>query len=58
MDRILNEIKGEDNKNPYTDQDLAQRLNLSRAEVISFRKKHNIPDSDMLNQGFEENTRK
>lgn len=45
MDRILNEIKGEDNKNPYTDQDLAQRLNLSRAEVISFRKKHNIPDS-------------
>ena len=45
MYRILNEIKNEDNKNPYTDQDLAQKLNLSRAEVISFRKKHNIPDS-------------
>ena len=42
---ILNEINSEDNKNPYTDQELARRLNLSRADVISFRKKHNIPDS-------------
>ena len=45
MNRILKEIDNEDKKNPYTDQELAQILNISRADVISFRKKFNIPDS-------------
>lgn len=45
MNIILKEIDNEDKKNPYTDQELAQILNISRADVIAFRKKFNIPDS-------------
>ncbi|TQX26599.1 hypothetical protein D1N58_17890, partial [Clostridioides difficile] len=45
MDKILREIQREDKKNPYTDQELAEMLNVARSEVISVRKKNNILDS-------------
>ncbi|HBG5343571.1 TPA: sigma 54-interacting transcriptional regulator [Clostridioides difficile] len=45
MDKILREIQREDKKNPYTDQELAEMLNIARSEVISVRKKNNILDS-------------
>ncbi|MBT2159286.1 RNA polymerase subunit sigma-54 [Clostridioides difficile] len=38
MDKILREIQREE-KNPYTDQELAEMLNVARSEVISVRKK-------------------
>ncbi|MCC0642762.1 MULTISPECIES: sigma 54-interacting transcriptional regulator [unclassified Clostridioides] len=45
MDKILREIQREDKKNPYTDQELAEILNVARSEVIAVRKKNNILDS-------------
>lgn len=45
MNNILREIEREDKKNPYTDQELADLLNLKRSEIIALRKKYNILDS-------------
>lgn len=42
---ILKIIDTEDKKNPYTDQELAELLELKRAEIISLRKKYSILDS-------------
>ncbi|MDX5618048.1 RNA polymerase subunit sigma-54 [Clostridioides difficile] len=42
MDKILREIQREDKKNPYTDQELAEMLNVASSEVITVRNKNNI----------------
>lgn len=45
MEKLVEIIKQEDKKNPYTDQELAKILSLPRLKIISERNKLNIPDS-------------
>ncbi|MHC1684411.1 MAG: sigma 54-interacting transcriptional regulator [Clostridiaceae bacterium] len=45
MDRILEVISNEDRKNPYTDEEISKMLNVTRGDVINFRKALNIGDS-------------
>ena len=44
-ERILQIIKGEDSKNPLTDEEIASRLQVFREEVTTVRREHHIPDS-------------
>lgn len=46
--RMLQMIDSEDAKNPYTDQELAEHLKLSRSSVTTMRKKQvlKIPEND------------
>jgi transcriptional regulator with AAA-type ATPase domain/transcriptional regulatory protein LevR len=44
-ERLLELIKNEDKKNPYTDEQLAEMLGIRRDEVTILRGKFNIPDS-------------
>lgn len=43
--RLIKLVEGEDKKNPYTDEQLAQMLNLRRDAVTVLRSELNIPDS-------------
>jgi len=43
--RLLKLIKNEDKKNPYTDEQLAEMLNLRRDSITTLRNKMKIPDS-------------
>ena len=43
--RMLQMIDSEDAKNPYTDQELAEQLKLSRSSVTTMRKKAGIENS-------------
>ncbi|MBK1813630.1 sigma 54-interacting transcriptional regulator [Clostridium sp. YIM B02505] len=45
MDKLIEIIKTEDKKNPYTDQELSEMLCMPRAKIIAERNKLNIPDS-------------
>lgn len=44
-ERILQIIKGEDSKNPLTDEEIASRLQVFREDVTTVRREHHIPDS-------------
>ena len=44
-ERILQIIKGEDRKNPLTDEEIASRLQVFREDVTTVRREHHIPDS-------------
>ncbi len=44
-ERILQIIKGEDSKNPLTDEEIASRLQVFREDVTTVRRDHHIPDS-------------
>ena len=45
LDRLIELIKSEDKKNPYTDVQLAELLNSRRDKITVLRKELNIPDS-------------
>ncbi|GKU28458.1 sigma 54-interacting transcriptional regulator [Clostridium folliculivorans] len=45
MDKLIEIIKTEDKKNPYTDQELSEMLSMPRAKIIAERNRLNIPDS-------------
>ncbi|MCD2346907.1 sigma 54-interacting transcriptional regulator [Clostridium guangxiense] len=45
MEKIKEIISSEDKKNPYTDEEISKMLNITRGEVINYRKLLNIPDS-------------
>ncbi len=47
MDKILREIQREDKKNPYTDQELAEMLNVARSEAVSYTHL-TLPTSDLV----------
>lgn len=38
-------IGGENKKNPFTDEEIAEKINLSREKVTLMRKENNIPSS-------------
>ncbi|WP_066497325.1 sigma 54-interacting transcriptional regulator [Abyssisolibacter fermentans] len=44
-DKILKIIETEDKKNPLTDNEIAQKLNINRSEVVKLRHELNIQDS-------------
>ena len=45
LKRILLEIKNEDRKNPYTDKELSEILNINRADIVRIRKENGILNS-------------
>ena len=45
-DQLLRIIKNEDKKNPLTDQEIAQKLGISRSKVTSLRTSSNIASSN------------
>lgn len=45
-DQLLSIIKNEDKKNPLTDQEIAQKLGISRSKVTSLRTSSNIASSN------------
>lgn len=45
-DKILELIETEDKKMPLTDNDIAARVNTSRAYITQFRKENNLPSSN------------
>ena len=42
---IMHLLEFEDKKNPYTDEEIAAKLNIYREIVTDFRKKNNIDNS-------------
>lgn len=47
-DQLLRIIKNEDKKNPLTDQEIAQKLGISRSKVTSLRTSSNIASSNKI----------
>lgn len=45
MKKLLDLVRSEDKKKPLTDQEIAEKLNVSRSEVVRIRHSLNIGDS-------------
>lgn len=45
INKILEVIEGEDKKNPYTDEELAEKLNVDRKVITKYRKNNHVQSS-------------